>query len=776
MKLHFLSIVFPALLLSPMGARADVLLKQHVIQQNAGGACSVTAADFDGDGDIDLALTASSTGEVFWMKNDGHQNFTQHLIKSGYTEARALFGTDMDQDGDMDLVATAFGLTRFSWFKNNGQGNFTEQVITDNMRNISWVVAGDIDLDGDTDLAVAACDQHQVGWFENDGNCNFTYRAVKTNWNKANCLIIKDMDGDGDMDLVGTAKAGNIIIFKNNGNQEFTELEICANWGNPNSVQAGDLDGDGDMDLVATSCGNGDLVGWFENVGGDRFNRYTLKDKYDGSRQCEISDLDQDGDLDILSIAWVSSKVTLFENRGNHEFREYEFCQDAYDMLKLFVVDLDGDEDLDIAGACFGSDQVRWWENVNEFISAGIENDNESGHFPVTVEYRDRSSARPAVTGREWDLDGDGITDSFDENPIYTYDKPGYYNVKLTVRNSLDSSTVIREDMIRVFDGNSAVEFNGEDGFLDATPVSPRSLETGFGFECWIKPFSYGEDSAGHLLQKDKIKIFLYESGALLPNSHCLALFMTHSNGTISKVCTPTGSIRMDEWQHVSVGYDAQTSAARIYIDGIQQNLTLAVAPAGTLNDAGDKPYTFGNNDRRNRTFHGILEEIRIWNALQGQTDILARMNTRLTGTESGLIGYWPLDEGTGQTIKDMAGQSNCTFKLIRWAQGKSFNASGIATQLPGEGNSFIRFGPNPFVDRAFFTITTAKPAEINAEILDLTGRVFHRFPAYHASPGQKLEMVWNSTDSGGAPVMPGLYIARFTVGNEHYHIKLLKN
>lgn len=762
-------------LLIPIGARADVLLTQHIIQQNAGGACSVTAADFDGDGDMDLALTASTAGTVFWMKNDGNQNFTQQSIRTGYTQARALYGTDMDLDGDVDLVATAFGLTRFSWFKNDGQGHFTEQVITNDMLNLSWVVAGDIDLDGDIDLAVAACGLNQVGWFENDGNCNFTYHSVKTNWTKANCLIIKDVDGDSDMDLVGTAKAGNVIIFKNDGNQQFTELEICAGWGAPSSVQAGDIDGDGDIDLAATTCGNGDMVCWFENVGDDRFNRHTLKSTYDGSRQCEISDVDQDGDLDILSIAWTGSMMTLFENRGNREFREYQYCDDAYDMLKVFVADLDGDQDLDLAGACFGEDEIRWWENVNEFMTAGIENENTSGHFPLTVEFRDRSSARPAIETYEWDLDGDGVVDSNEANPVFTYTQPGYYNVSLTIRNSLNSCSLIQEDLVRVFDGNSAIELNGVSGYLDATPKSPRTLSNGFGFECWMKPFSYGEVSAGHLLQKDKIKLFLYESGALVPNNHCLALFMTHGDGTISKVCTPSGSVKMNEWQHISAGYNAQNSTVSIYIDGVPQTLTVSVAPVGSLEDAANKPFNLGNTDRRNRTFNGVLDEIRIWETPQDQANIVARMNSVLHGAETGLIGYWQLNEGTELAPADLTNLNSSTLRQVRWAQGISLNASGIERYLQGTGSTQIQYGPNPFTDFACFTVTTHESRMITGEVMDLTGRVIYRFPQHQSIPGEEFRMVWNALDSGGNKVMTGTYITRLLIGQDQYQIKLVK-
>ena len=759
----------------PVSTQADILLNQHIIRQDVGGACSVVAADYDLDGDIDLALTASSAGALLWLENNGSQVFTQHSITATFTGARSLFGIDMDLDGDTDLVATAPGLNRLSWFGNDGHGNFTEHVIEGGWTRPSWAVAGDIDRDGDMDVAMAACDMNQAGWFENNGQGVFTSHVVKSGWTKANCIIITDLDKDGDNDFVGCAKAGNIIIFKNNGQQEFTETEVCSGWGAPSSVSAGDLDGDGDIDLAATSCGNGDQIAWFINQGNDRFNKVILKSNYDGSRQCEIVDLDHDGDLDILSIAWVSSFVTLWENEGGGEFREYQFCTDAYDMLKLAIVDLDGDNDLDIAGACYGDNEVRWWENVNEFLAAGIENEDQSGHHEVTVEFHDNSRGRPDISQWAWDFDSDGIIDSNESDPVHSFSQPGYYTVTLTVSNGVLSNSMVRENMVRVFDGNSALEFNGLDSYLEATPKSAQTLSSGFGFEAWIKPFSYGEADAGHLLQKDKVKIFLYETGALVPNNQCLALFMTHDNGTISKVCTAAGSIRLNEWQHVYAGYDAATSTVSVYINGINKLLTVSVAPVGALNNAGNKPFIIGNTDIRARTFDGVLEEIRIWDHALSQADIQGRMNSSLNGQEAGLIGYWRLDEGSGLTASDFTMLNTVTGRNFLWAQGKNFTASGMDEAGIGTTDQ-LSINPNPFTDQTVFTITTDQPQQVIGEILDMTGKVVYRFAGFATRPSETYRLVWNASDQNGNTLPPGLYIGRFTLGQEYRQIKLVKN
>ncbi|NCS11951.1 MAG: hypothetical protein GPJ08_12735 [Microcystis aeruginosa G13-09] len=57
--------------------------------------------------------------------------------------------------------------------------------------------------------------------------------------------------------------------------------------------------------------------------------------------------------------------------------------------------------------------------------------------------------------------------------------------------------------------------------------------------------------------------------------------------------------------------------------------------------------------------FAGKMDEVRIWNKARTQAEIQADMNHQLTGTESGLIGYWQFSEGTGNTVTDLSGHNN---------------------------------------------------------------------------------------------------------------------
>lgn len=76
-------------------------------------------------------------------------------------------------------------------------------------------------------------------------------------------------------------------------------------------------------------------------------------------------------------------------------------------------------------------------------------NDNPFfGDTPLTVSFIDRSHGNP--TSWEWDFQDDGLIDSTEQNPLFTYDTPGTYSVKLTVSNAAGSNTIVKQNEITV--------------------------------------------------------------------------------------------------------------------------------------------------------------------------------------------------------------------------------------------------------------------------------------------------------------------------------------
>ena len=131
-------------------------------------------------------------------------------------------------------------------------------------------------------------------------------------------------------------------------------------------------------------------------------------------------------------------------------------------------------------------------------------------------------------------------------------------------------------------------------------------------------------------------------------------------NGSWHEINSPANSIHLNQWQHVAATYDG--TSMKIYIDGelvAQNNITLTIGNANNSNLLiGESPGYPG------RVFNGKIDEVRIWDVARTQSQIQGTMNTVLTSeyystSDSGLVGYWRLDEGTGQTAQDLSVFSN---------------------------------------------------------------------------------------------------------------------
>ncbi|OFY83166.1 MAG: hypothetical protein A2275_06920 [Bacteroidetes bacterium RIFOXYA12_FULL_35_11] len=84
--------------------------------------------------------------------------------------------------------------------------------------------------------------------------------------------------------------------------------------------------------------------------------------------------------------------------------------------------------------------------------------DVTSGNLPLTVHFTDISNNSPLSW--EWDFDNDGVIDSYEQDPVFTYTSPGLYSVALTSYFSTQNLTETKTNYINVLPSN--VDFNSE--------------------------------------------------------------------------------------------------------------------------------------------------------------------------------------------------------------------------------------------------------------------------------------------------------------------------
>src|SRR5262249_39676640 len=80
--------------------------------------------------------------------------------------------------------------------------------------------------------------------------------------------------------------------------------------------------------------------------------------------------------------------------------------------------------------------------------TASFTTDKTSGTAPLAVQFTDTSTGNP--TSWAWDFQTDGITDSTQQNPSFTYATAGTYTVKLTASNTGGSNSSTKTNLITV--------------------------------------------------------------------------------------------------------------------------------------------------------------------------------------------------------------------------------------------------------------------------------------------------------------------------------------
>jgi hypothetical protein len=180
----------------------------------------------------------------------------------------------------------------------------------------------------------------------------------------------------------------------------------------------------------------------------------------------------------------------------------------------------------------------------------------------------------------------------------------------------------------------------------------------------FIRPLTLSVQDQTRIFSKRFIELFLTESGALrlevtadTPKDQ-LGILQTDDNVITSSM--------LDEWQHLAVTFDGAGEAA-IYLNGTVLPATV-VAP-------------FGTGIRRNRVraleigefvgFSAIIDEIRLWNIARTADEIALTSKHTLYGNESGLLGYWKLDDGQGNdAISTVETAPDASLDAPRWRNG----------------------------------------------------------------------------------------------------------
>ncbi len=168
-----------------------------------------------------------------------------------------------------------------------------------------------------------------------------------------------------------------------------------------------------------------------------------------------------------------------------------------------------------------------------------------------------------------------------------------------------------------------------------ADALSPTSALT---IEAWVKVAANG----------NQVVVGDMHAGAgyqLMITSGGLAEFDIGSGSAITSVHS-AAAVNDGAWHHLAGVYDS--NALTLYTD----STVASVTPGGGLLSASAWGLDIGSNGSGGSYFNGAITDVRLWSTARAGGDVAGLMAQRLIGNESGLAGYWKLDESSGSVVR----------------------------------------------------------------------------------------------------------------------------
>jgi hypothetical protein len=298
--------------------------------------------DLDGDGILDIIVadlgsfppTDRRCGSVVWLRGDKQGGYTAHTLLKGVGRVADVQAADFNGDGKLDLVVAVFGWQdageiivlenrTVDW----NRPEFVPHVI-DQRHGAIHVPVKDLNGDGKPDFVALIAQEHEeICAFVNQGDFKFDKQPLYTAPHPAygsSGIQLVDLDGDGHIDVLYTN--GDVLDSphllkpyhgvqwlrnRGNGKLDFEHRSIAPMYGVHRAVAA-DVMGNGRLDIVAVSylpaeyfpqreALDLDAIVIFEQTAPGKFVRHTLASKACNHVTCTVGDVFGSGRQDIVT-------------------------------------------------------------------------------------------------------------------------------------------------------------------------------------------------------------------------------------------------------------------------------------------------------------------------------------------------------------------------------------------------------------------------------------------------------------------------------------------
>jgi hypothetical protein len=349
-----------------------------------GGPSAIASADLNDDGRPDLVTTNYGGNNVDVLLGDGNGIFYTPIppafspVTVTSTAAFATVAADFNGDGLLDFAVTNYTSSgTVSIFLAQASGGYVAASGSPYSvgGNPSGIVAGDFNNDGHPDLAVANSTSATVSILTNSSSSpgSFTLTSSPSAGTNPTSITSADFNGDGYPDLAVTNNISSptVTILSNNKSGGFKAASgssVSVGGTDPFGIVAGDFNGDGHPDLAVTG-GSGNTVGTVSiltNNGSGGFT-VTSSPSIGGYNPYAVTaaDFNGDGSLDLAVAEECTTPnscnpgaVAILSNNGSGVFALTASPAVGSVPQAITVADFNGDGHPDLAVTNLGSNNV----------------------------------------------------------------------------------------------------------------------------------------------------------------------------------------------------------------------------------------------------------------------------------------------------------------------------------------------------------------------------------------------------------------------------------
>lgn len=194
------------------------------------------------------------------------------------------------------------------------------------------------------------------------------------------------------------------------------------------------------------------------------------------------------------------------------------------------------------------------------------------------------------------------------------------------------------------------VQLDGSTGYV-AFPAA-QYFGGSLTIMCWVTPIKTPTAAAPRIVSfgngraSDNVGLTMYGSNYYGDKGPDGLIYRGASKA--AEIHAP-GALTQGQASFVAFSFDAVTGTGVVSVNGQQVASGSGQAP----NAVSRAQCYLGKSDFGDALPNAVFEKLSLWSVAKTLAEVQAAQTTQLTGTETGLVAYWPFDETTGTSAAD---------------------------------------------------------------------------------------------------------------------------